>query len=996
MATRVTSTRLIGRAGELAELEAALREAADGRPSLAFLAGESGVGKSRLLSELERRAREDAGATVIGGDAVELGDGELPYAPIVGALRPLARAGDPVLDELSPATRAELATLLPELGDGDAARGQAGDDERGSAQRRLFEALLSLLERLGQRAPVLLALEDVHWADRSTRAFLAFLARSLCDEPVLVVLTYRSDELHRRHPLRPLLAELERAPRARRIELRRLDRDELAEQLEDILGAPPAPDLVDRLFERSEGNPLFAEELLASGLDGRGGLPPTLRDALMVRVERLSEAAQEALRLLAAGRRLDHSLLADASAMEPRELREALREAVAGHIVVVDDEGWHTFRHALLREVIVDDLLPGERAALHLALAHAFERREETGTRGVWVAARIAEHLRAAGDQPAELVAAVRAAERADAVHAHGEAAALLDRVMELWDRVPGAEEQTGLSRIDVLLRAAQDHYKAGDDARAVTLTERALEHLDADAEPERVAAVLGDLAAMRWTLGRGEAARDTMQRALDLLPDGPSRERAALLVEQVRFLMLQGRYSQTRAAAAEALSVIDAVGADDLYPLVLNRLGTAQMADGQPDEGAATLRQALELARTGRQQYTLAVSYANLADGLHTSGRSAEALRVAQDGLRELAGWPDPRARTARWLAAQAGEIAFDLGDWQEAEARLLRPVPAAGIHRVNALQREAELALGRGDAARARVLVEESARLVATTLEPQHIGGVSTLQAELERRDGDLDAAREIVEASLDRLEFCTDDVRFLSQVAATGVAVEADIAERARDVGDDAARDDALDRMETHLLRVEAAAADDGRPVEEAHLATARAEASRGRGEPDPAAWDAAAAAWAATSRPYLEAQARQRQAEAYVAVGDREAAATAAGAALRTARELGSRWLAAEAEGLIARARLRVDSDEGEEPQETGTAADEPFGLTPRERQVLALVARGATNREIGAELYMAEKTASVHVSRILAKLDVRTRTEAAAVAHRHGLAEPVPT
>jgi len=992
MATRVTSTRFVGRTGELAELEAALREAADGHPSLAFVAGESGVGKSRLLAELERRAREE-GAIVVGGDSVELGEGELPYAPLVGALRPLARSHDPVFGELSPAMRAELATLLPELAPGDEAPAPRGDDdERGSAQRRLFEALLALLERLGQRAPVLLALEDVHWADRSTRAFLAFLARSLCDEPVLVVLTYRSDELHRRHPLRPLLAELERAPRARRIELRRFERGELAEQLEDILGAPPAPDLVDRLFERSEGNPLFAEELLASGLDGRGGLPPTLRDALMVRVERLPEDAQEVLRLLAAGRRLDHNLLADASGLEPRRLREALREAVAGHIIVVDEDGWHTFRHALLREVVVDDLLPGERAGLHLALAHAFERRAADGARGAWVAARIADHLRAAGDQPAELAAAVRAAERNDAVRAHGEAAALLDRALELWDRVPDAEARAGLPRVDLLLRAANDHYRAGDDARAVTLVERALEELDPEADPRRVAAVLGKLAAMRWTLGRGEAARETLARALLLLPgDEPSRERAQLLVDQVRFSMLQGRYAQTREAAAAALDAIDAAGADDLYAPVLNRLGIALMCDGEPELGAKTLRDALELARREGLQDAMAVTYANLADGLHVLGRSDEAAQVARDGLAEL---EDHRARTVTWLAAQLGQIAFDTGDWEEAARRLLRPAPAAGVHRVNALHREAELALGTGDTARARPILEETARLTATTLEPQFIGADGTLRAELERREGNLRAAREIVEEALDRLEFCTDDVRFLAQVAAEGVATEADAAERARDLGDDATRADALARLEPLLLRVEAAAIEE-RPVEAAHLATARAEVTRAHGESDPELWAAAAEAWARARRPYQGAQARRREAEARVAAGDRDAAAAAAGMALRAAREMGSAWLAAEVEGLAARARLRLQpAGEQEERAQAAPSEEEPFGLTPRERQVLALVARGATNREIGAELYMAEKTASVHVSRILAKLDVRSRTEAAAVAHRHGLADLV--
>ncbi len=988
MATRVTSTRFVGRTGELTDLEAALREAADGRPSLAFLAGESGVGKSRLLSELERRGREE-GATVLTGDAVELGEGELPYAPLVGALRPLARSDDAVFGELTPANRAELATLLPELARRDDPPAAAGaDDERGSAQRRLFEALLSLLERLGQRGPVVLALEDVHWADRSTRSFLAFLASSLCDEPVLVVLTYRSDELHRRHPLRPLLAELERAPRARRIELARFDRAELAEQLEDILGAPAAPDLVDRLLRRSEGNPLFAEELLASGLDGRGGLPPTLRDALMVRVERLPDVAQEALRLLAAGRRLDHQLLEDASGMEPRELREALRVAVESHIVVIDDEGWQTFRHALLREVIVDDLLPGERSALHLALAHAFERRFAEGPRGAWVAARIAEHYRAAGDQPAELAAAVQAAERADEVRAHGEAAALLERALELWDRVPDAERHTGVSRTDLLLRAARDHYRASDDARAVTLMELALGAIDATADPRRASDVLGDLATMRWTLGRGEAARDTLAHALELLPEGEqSRDRAKLLVDQVRFSMLQGRYRQTRETAAEALAAIDAAGAEDLYAPVLNRLGVALMCDGEPELGAKTLRDALELARSAGLPAAMAVTYANLADGLHVIGRSDEALAIAHQGLEEL---PDLHARTATWLKAQAGTIAFDLGDWDEAQRRILRPVPAAGIHRVNALMREAELALGQGDRAHARTLLDETGELVATTLEPQFIGGVGSLQAELERRDGNLEAARDVVEAALDRLEFCTEDVRFLSQVAATGAAVEADIAERARDVGDETARSDALERLEPLLLRVEAAAVDE-RPLEAAHLATANAEATRARGEPDPAAWAAAADAWAAASRPYGEAQARQREAEAHVAVGDREAAAVAASAALTTARELGAAWLETEADGLIARARLRIDQPEDEPATEPTTSADEPFGLTPRERQVLVLVARGATNREIGAELYMAEKTASVHVSRILAKLDVRSRTEAAAVAHRHGLA-----
>ena len=249
------------------------------------MAGESGVGKSRMIAELANRARED-GARVAIGECVELGDEELPYAPIVSVLRSLARDHDPVLDELPPAARAELAALLPELG-GEA---RAEREATTQGQPRLFEALLTLLDLLGREQPFALVLEDIHWADRSTRAFLVFLARSLWTERVLVVATYRSDELHRRHPLRPLLAELERDTRSRRIELVRLTRDELADLLADILGGAADDELLERLYSRSEGNPLFTEELLAARLDGRGGLPSTLRDALMVRIERAEPA----------------------------------------------------------------------------------------------------------------------------------------------------------------------------------------------------------------------------------------------------------------------------------------------------------------------------------------------------------------------------------------------------------------------------------------------------------------------------------------------------------------------------------------------------------------------------------------------------------------------------------------------------------------------------------------------------------------------------------
>ena len=296
MATRMTSARFVGRSEQLAELRAALRDAAEGRPSLALVGGESGVGKSRLADELIRHARE-AGARVLTGDCVELGEDELPYAPLLTALRPLVRDGDPALDALAPSLRAALDAILPGLGE-DRSTGEA-------TQSRVFEALLTVLDGLAQDGPAVLVIEDLHWADSSTRSFIGFLARSVCDERLLVVGTYRSDELHRRHPLRPVLAELASDPYTRLIDLPRFSPDELAEQLEGIVGDRPAPELVQRVYSRSEGNALYAEEILAAGLDGRGSLPPTLRDALMLRVERMSprSAGADPLARLPARRR---------------------------------------------------------------------------------------------------------------------------------------------------------------------------------------------------------------------------------------------------------------------------------------------------------------------------------------------------------------------------------------------------------------------------------------------------------------------------------------------------------------------------------------------------------------------------------------------------------------------------------------------------------------------------------------------------------------------
>ena len=771
MATGVTSSRLVGRSMELAQLEAALADAAAGRPGLAFVVGESGVGKSRLVSELQSRAAEQ-GARVLSGDCVELGEGELAYAPLVSALRPLVRDGDPVLDQLPAESRAELATLLPGLGAGREPLRGAGD------QARVFEALLGVLDGLAREQTVLLVIEDLHWADASTRAFLRFLAATMCGEPLLVVATYRPDELHRRHPLRPLVAELERV-RALRIDLAGLTREELRDQLAGILGADPDPALVERLHARSEGNPLFTEELLAAGLDGRGALPPSLAAALALRIERLPPDAQEVARVLSASGRLEHFMLEAVAELEPRALRDALREAVAGHVVVASGDRY-ALRHALLREALYDDLLPGERTDLHRRLATAREAGPPPSAQG---AAAIAHHYLAAGDQPAALGAAVRAGRAAMDVQAYREAAALFERALELWARVPDAPAVSGADELELLEQAAACHFHADDLTRSVTLARRALTLVDETAAPRRAARLSGWLHRALWRLLRQEEALAELERGLALLSaDGPSPERAGLLARKAKALMMQSRYRQSVAVAREALAEqaqLDGSGgafADEVG--ALNALGVSLMALGDIDEGTEALHRALRSRaraascsmsrwrrRTCRSRCTSSATAKRRSRSPARRARSCPACRRGRCTSRcssrwRASTWAHGRKRTPRSPRSRCATRRTAARSSTSACARRSSRWPATSASRCGATSTRA-------------------AELAVDSREPQFLGPLGALQVELAAREGDLDAARAATDGALDRIEFCSDDALRMAMVSAAGLTAEASAA-------------------------------------------------------------------------------------------------------------------------------------------------------------------------------------------------------------------------
>ncbi len=991
MRPRLSSRHFVGRVGELAELELAVREVTAGRPTLVLLGGDSGVGKTRLVSELEQRlaAENDGSPLVLRGDGVAQADGELPYAPLLSALRPLVRERHPALASLTSGSRAQLATILPGLEEG---RREERPEQEG--QLRLFEAVLELIDVLGESTPVVMIFEDMHWADRSTRTFVAFLARSVRQERLLLVLTYRSDELHRRHPLRPLLSELERLERARRVELVPFDRDELTEALADILGADPDQALVDRLFARSEGNPLYIEELLAAGLDGRGAAPQSLRDAFTGRIERLSSDAQRVARAVAVGRELDETALAAVTGLEHDALQVALREAVAEQVLVAAADGTFGFRHALLREALHDDLLPGERVELHLALARYLEGEcGDDDERELERTARMASHYASAGDQPAALRSMVRASHAAERANAYGEAADLTDRALELWPRVAAEERPGEVDHVALLGRAARAHSFNGDRARADVLLQLALGELDPDLDPGRYAALLARQAQNAWQMNRGVEAVTIGERALAMLPaDDPLRLRPGLLAWLTRRKFLRGRFREAAADGEVALEAAIAAEDRSAESDVRNTLGMAQVALGDVENGIAQLRRAIEIARAAGEVDDLVTGYANLADMVMMAGRTREGLEIALEGVRSA---PRRHGRGYDWIVLSVSELAFEAGDWKLAREHLTPAAPRMlGLAMIFRLLREAELELGAGDEEAAAEALRAAEPLVAVAAEPQWIGLFGSLLGELRRRDGDLEGAQAAVQNALDRLELCTDDVMRIARVSAVGAAVESDRAQRARDLRERGVVRDALARARIHVQRL-GAAAQEGGPVERAFLAEGKAEMAVARGRAAHREWARAAEAWDAVQRPYSAAVARWHEAECLVVAGDRAAATEVAQAALASARELGSHWLTGELLALGERARLGLDT--GDVPGDPGAPRDgvaasvDPFGLTPRERQVLALLAEGATNRQIGAALFMAEKTASVHVSRILAKLGVQGRTQAAALAHRQHLA-----
>jgi len=990
----VTNPMFVGRAAELDRLLGLLDRAEGDRPAVGLVAGDAGVGKTRLLAELAGRA-EKRGARVLVGGCMEVGDVGLPYVPFVDAFRDLGvRPGEAELAVPMVAAIPSLGRLLPELGGERTPSSPPGD---GFERVQLFDGVLTLLTRLSELAPLLLIIEDLHWADSSTRDLLAFLVRTLRAGRVAVVASYRSDELHRRHPLRPLLAELVRVPDLERVELAPFSRGELAEHLAAIAGAPVGAAAVDRIMARSEGNAFFAEELLAAGaVRAEVALPDALADVLLGRIETLPELAQEVLKVAAvAGRRVGHQLLVAAAERPETEVERGLRDAIAGQVLVADavTESYR-FRHALLQEAVYGDLLPGERIRLHATYARLLSGGSD-GADPPGPAAELAYHCLASHDLPGALAALVRAAADAGAVSAPAESFRHLTQAIEIWDRVPDAATVAGIDRVDLLLRAAEAANQSGEFRQAVGLARTAVDAIDVSSDPlraglahERLGHYVGDAEV---ELGWEQVEREMLaacRRAVELVPEQPPTAlRARVAAGLARALAIADQGDEARRWAEQALAVARAAGSAEDESHALITLGVMELRRDAVESARSLLRDGRSRAATCRNRPlelralmnlgTLEMDVGNLAAACATLDEAAD---LADDaGLRWSAFGLS--SRVLRGIAHYAA------GDWDEAE-RIAVAVddrrPAAGPLSAVALYVE----VGRGHTSAEERLNRLAPFRDADPYAEYLSGGC---EADLARWQGDLDRARAVARATLDSQ--WTDYAWSLSGIwpAALGLAAEADRAERARGAGDEASLADA-EATAKDLLAIAreelARARERGRqigPEALAWLERAEAEWTRLQGRSDPDRWAASAEAFG-YGYVYEEARSRWRLAEALLLDSRRDEAEAQARAAHATALRLGAAPLRAEVEALARRGRLDLGDAA---PPSQGAA-----GLTPRELEVLRLVAAGRSNGQIAEALFISRKTASVHVSNILAKLDVHSRTEAAAAAHRLGLDDPV--
>jgi DNA-binding CsgD family transcriptional regulator/tetratricopeptide (TPR) repeat protein len=1099
-----SSELFIGRERELSRVAVALDTAASGRPAAILLAGDGGMGVSRLATEAARRVGRLASPFLVLRCTAVPGRMGAAYAPVAEGLGSwLGGLGDEELARVVGPGAEPVARLLPALAPRlrvDRPRRDAIAPERRSAW--MAEAIHGVLERAGESRPVMLILEDLHNADAGTRSLAAFLARVTRPARLCLVATYGTDRLSRGHALLPDLAAMLGSPAPpERVELGPLGRLELARLVAELDGERPTAAALLLVADRSGGNPLLAEEIVAARRELPGvSLGASLEELVLARLARRTPECRRLVRTLAgAGQPLTPArLMATSRAYEalvdgvaprsstlPRrgaagldpDLRAGLADAIDGGFVADRADGRLELRHELIARAIEADLLPEHRRRHRLALARALA--DDPGAALVqWLGAHDAVRARAA---------ALRVADGAEALDSYADALPARELALELGPPAPTDGRHAG----QLLLETAEIALAAGRADRAAAYLESAARHFAERADAEERAGLHETLGRVARVLGDHDRALAEHRRAAAIVPRGATLARARVLASLAQTLMLLGHFAEAEAVGRDAIEVARKVGepARSLEAHALCTVGVARAWGPDGAEGLDLLMEAGELARSLGDPDARFRSTLNLTTALALHGRRDEAIEATAAAIEE-ARRDSLEVAYGNPLRGNIAEALFNAGRWAEARETIRTalewtpdPVALADAS-MTAAMLEVETSVDE----RAASLLGWRPLEVDHAPDPQLEVPATRAAAAFALWRGDVEDARRAVERGW-TLVRRAEDWALTARMASTYVEVQAAVAADAHERRALPEISGARTRARRVLAEAQAvvagsglAADSPGRREADAHLATARAYAARLNAREEPVLWDAAAQAWERAAWPYEIAKARWRQAEASLPARDarigRAAARGPLRAAVRIARELGARPLLRELEALARRGMITLPDAEpgaaattadrgpiavpadaagtpspaaGRIPAGLVTSAgyvptmpasgapgvgdgartadgpdgpaqlalpivvdgrshpasptsltpamaaafagpgpDKPeatFGLSAREREVLALIVQGRTNREIGERLFISQKTVGVHVGNILAKLGVSGRLEAAMVAVR---------